>query len=135
MGHSHKQHWESGPRGTTNQSIPGHVDRKLAPVGWQLCPLLSVYVSILFDNGNDVNFITITDHITVTRSTCDPTMETTGPNSLYPTSSTKPPGVHPTSSTDVPTKSCDINSNPTTSIDSSGKKCLLHVILHTQNHY
>ena len=49
MGHSHKQHWESGPRGTTNQSIPGHVDRKLAPVGWQLCPLLSVYVSILFD--------------------------------------------------------------------------------------
>ena len=34
MGHSHKQHWESGPRGTTNQSIPGHVDRKLAPIGW-----------------------------------------------------------------------------------------------------
>ena len=48
MGHSHKQHWESGPRGTTNQSIPGHVDRKLAPVGWQLCPLLSVYLTVIY---------------------------------------------------------------------------------------
>ena len=47
MGHSHKQHWESGPRGTTNQSIPGHVDRKLVPVGWQLCPLLSVYIKLI----------------------------------------------------------------------------------------
>ena len=43
MGHPHRQHWKSAPRGTINQSFPGHVDRKLAPVGWQLCPLLSVY--------------------------------------------------------------------------------------------
>ena len=37
-----RQHCESGPRGTTNQFIPCHDDGKLTPVGWALCPLLSV---------------------------------------------------------------------------------------------
>ena len=41
-GSPHRQHWESGPRGTTNQFIPCHDDGKLTPVSWALCPLLSV---------------------------------------------------------------------------------------------
>ena len=97
---------------------------------------------------NDIvmlNFITHIDHITVTKSICDPTMETTGPSSLHPTSSTKllqnpptsaiksssilptsttkPPGIPPTSITKP-----DDTTN-TASTDSSGTKYVLHVIL------